>query len=731
MKTSLYKISLRSFFIDPLFYVSSVLTILFCAFRFFFVSKFFVSGIGSTDLRPFFSSIPYISIITVPLLALRLRTFLLDDSLPFSSFSRHISILLSAATVFLIPIFLIFAVPLSVYFFGDIDAGQIFLSFLGIVFFAFSAFSLAFFSFNLCKSSPAASILITSFLLAVVNFIHLLPLYSPAGNFLSFLCRTFSFSWHFDSFSKGIFDSRNAVYFFFSTLILILLSVSLEYKRISRKINRITVFLFSLILILLSFSFSKIYFRLDFSSSKQFSVSKVSKELIKNLSDTLRITYFRSKELKNLYPQVGDVSEYLTEFSSLSSNVTLTIQNADSEKLKALGIQGQQIRSSTENKTEYTTVFSTILLQYGEKSSIIPFVLSTQNLEYDFAQRLQTLATGKERLVYLFCGNGRNLDEDYMYVEPWLNSRGFRTVKIDEKNSSEILKNLTPQDFIAVFGSEKMNFEPEELLESALEKGTKAFVMTSQFNTSIEEEWKITKSKNDSFLPYLNSKGFALQNSLVEDISCYPLTMASGEGSNTEYVVVNYPLWLSLQGQSEAKQGVTLFWASPLELYGKAEPVLFTTNYAWLQESTDDNFGSESLFLTDPFKIPKSAKASGKTTARYVVGAKNENIVFIPDQFFLSSLMTGFISGENSIDFRNYDFFASQILKLQGENQLASLMEKSQRNTSLYKITEKDRFSSMKNLVLILNFVLLPILILCFGIFVGCTRFYRGKFYEK
>ncbi|MDY2842411.1 MAG: hypothetical protein SOT81_00265, partial [Treponema sp.] len=74
MKTSLYKISLRSFFIDPLFYVSSVLTILFCAFRFFFVSKFFVSGIGSTDLRPFFSSIPYISIITVPLLALRLRT---------------------------------------------------------------------------------------------------------------------------------------------------------------------------------------------------------------------------------------------------------------------------------------------------------------------------------------------------------------------------------------------------------------------------------------------------------------------------------------------------------------------------------------------------------------------------------------------------------------------------------------------------------------------------------
>ncbi len=730
MKTSLYKISLRSFFIDPFFYVSSILTILFCAFRFFFVSKFFVSGIGSTDLRPFFSSIPYISIITVPLLALRLRSFLLDDSLPFSSFSRHVSILLSATTVFLIPIFLLFAVPLSVSFFGDVDAGQIFFSFLGIVFFAFSAFSLAFFSFSLCKSSPAASILITSFLLAVVNFMHLLPLYSQTGNFLSFLCRIFSFSWHFDSFSKGIFDSRNAFYFLISAFILILLSVSLEYKRISRRINKITVFLFSLIFISLSFSFSKIYFRLDFSSSKQFSVSKVSRELIQNLSDTLRITYFRSKELKNLYPQVGDVSEYLAEFSALSPDITLTIQNADADKLRSLGVQGQQIRSSTENKTEYTTVFSTILLQYGEKSSIIPFVLSTQNLEYDFAQRLQTLVTGRERLVYLFCGNGRNLDKDYMYAEPWLNSRGFRTVKIDESNYYEILKNLNAQDSIAIFGSEKINFEQEELLESALEKGTKAFVMTSQFNTSIEEEWKITKSKNIRFLSYLNSKGFALQNSLAEDISCYPLTMASGEGSNAEYVVVNYPLWLSIQSQNEAKQGVTIFWASPLELYGKAEPILFTTNYAWLQESADETFSSESLFLTDPFKIPKSAKASGKTAAHYIVGAKNENIVFIPDQFFLSSLMTGFISEENSIDFRNYDFFVSQILKLQGENQLASLMEKSQRRSSLYKITEKEKFSSIKNRVLALNFILLPVLILIFGIFVACARFYKGEKYE-
>jgi hypothetical protein len=39
----LYKSALFSYLIDPLFYVSSLLTILFCAFRFFFGSKFFVN----------------------------------------------------------------------------------------------------------------------------------------------------------------------------------------------------------------------------------------------------------------------------------------------------------------------------------------------------------------------------------------------------------------------------------------------------------------------------------------------------------------------------------------------------------------------------------------------------------------------------------------------------------------------------------------------------------------
>ena len=730
-----YKVSLRSYFIEPLFYVSSIIMILFCAFRFFFVSKFFVAGIGSADLRPLFNSVPYISIIALPLLVFRLRNFILDNSVPLAPFLRSFSISLSAFTASFIPVLIVFIfVPVSIFFFGDLDFGQLFTGLFGIVLYLFCAVSLAALAFSFCKTSSALGILLSSVFLAATTFIHLLPLSLDLGDFLSFLCRLFSFSWHFDSFSKGILDSRSVFFFLCASFVLILLSSSCEYKRLSKKTDRLTLFLFLATLILLSASVSRLYFCLDFSSSKQFSVSKTSRKLLESLSEenssTLRITYFRSKELKNLYPQIGDVSEFLTEYSMVSPKVTLNIQKADSEKLKALGIQGQQIKSSNGAKTEYTTVFSAVLLQYGEKSSIIPFVLSTQTLEYDLSQRVQSLVTGKERTVYLLPGNGRSISESYVYVEPWLNSRGFRAVTVEKSNEKAIFENLSSDDVLAVFGSDKIDIETESLLESALDKGAKAFVMASPFSTTIEDEWKITKSQGNRFLSYLNSKGFAFKNALAEDISCFPLTMASGEGSNAEYVVINYPLWLSLQSQAEAKNGLTLFWTSPLDLYNGVEPVLFTTKYAWLQENAQAA-AAESLFLTDPFTIPKTAKAAGKTAAQYIVGAKNKNIILISDQFFLSSLMTGFISGENSIDFRNYDFFVSQILKLRGESELASLMEKSQAANSLYKITDAGEFNSKKNLSIFLSFIVPVAVILGFAFSTVIFRIKKVKKYEN
>ena len=93
------------------------------------------------------------------------------------------------------------------------------------------------------------------------------------------------------------------------------------------------------------------------------------------------------------------------------------------------------------------------------------------------------------------------------------------------------------------------------------------------------------------------------------------------------------------------------------------------------------------------------------------MAAKKGNISLVSDQFFVSSLMTGFISGESTGDFRNYDYLTKELLNLRGEEELSALMQKSAPITALYKITDASLFNSARKVTIALNFGILPLLI--------------------
>lgn len=721
---SLFKSSVYTLAIDPIFYLAAILTVLFCSFRFFFSGQFFIASAGSTDMGRLFQAVPYISTISVPLLIFRLRRHLFDDSLPFSPAKRQVSLVFSGFAAFFVPVFLLLSVPIFANSFGDVDAGQVASGFLGLLFYGFSASALCVFLFSLLSFSSAVPLLVSILVLAVFDFSHLLPLYFRVGDFFSRILRNFSFAWHFDSFGKGIFDSRNVFFFVFSSVFLIFLSVLVEYRRIGRRISLLPALLILLSIFFLSEGFSTLYFRADLTDSGKFSVSRTSERLCERLSSPLRLTYYRSKELQKLYPQSGDVAEYLLEFSRISPNITLSVEDADSERLSSLGVQGQQIRSSDGTKIEFVTVYSTIVLQYLEKQSVVPFVLSAEKLEYDLAQRISQIVSEDERRVLLVAGNGRSVEESYTYVSPWLSSRGFRPeiAGLDESLPSKI-DSLSGRDSIVVLGSDKLTFEQSSALSRAFSRKVPSFVATSQYSVPVEDEWRVSKSRGDTLVPVLNSFGFALGNALVEDVSCFPLTMQSGEGGTAEYATVNYPLWLSLLPQRSAPDGVTVFWASPILLYNDAETVLETTAHAWLQKESD----SESLpFLTNPFSIPKTAQASDAESGKFVVAATNGKLTLVSDQYFLDTLLTGFISSDSEADLRNFDFLASELLRLRGDEELAMMMEKSKKSTGLYKITDEEEFSAERKRTIFVIFVLIPILIASAFVLVTLKRHRTG-----
>ena len=200
---------------QPVVYLAAAVFTASCAFQFFLGGQFFVYGKGSTDLRFFFTVIPYISILTVPVLTMSLwdkNMLRFDESLPATEGQIVVAkwgAAFAAAVLMLVPGI---AVPFAVSLFGDIDTAQLVTGYLGIFLYDAAAVASGVF-FGVLVSGRVAAFLVSSLVLAVCTGIHVVPLYLNVPDLISGICSQISFAWHFDAAGKGIIDSRDVVFY--------------------------------------------------------------------------------------------------------------------------------------------------------------------------------------------------------------------------------------------------------------------------------------------------------------------------------------------------------------------------------------------------------------------------------------------------------------------------------------------------------------------------------------
>ena len=98
----------------------------------------------------------------------------------------------------------------------------------------------------------------------------------------------------------------------------------------------------------------------------------------------------------------------------------------------------------------------------------------------------------------------------------------------------------------------------------------------------------------------------------------------------------------------------------------------------------------------------------------------------IPDQYFVNSLMTGYIGGQNG-DYRNFEFLTTSLLKLNGEEELAELNSRGSRDSSLYKVTDSLSFVRYQLITYLILYVLIPLAILIFGVIYNVGKNRKNK----
>lgn len=215
------KRELSGYFATPVAYVFIIIFLLLTGFSTFFVGNFFERG--EADLYPFFSVHPWIYILLIPAISMRLwseerknGSIELLMTLPVSVFEAVLGKFLAAWAFTGLALVLNFPLWITVNYLGSPDNGVIFAGFLGSLLMAGG-----FLAIGACISATTKNQVIAFVLSLIVSLIFVLSGYGIVLDFFSGWAPTalihavssFSFLTHFDAISKGVIDMRDMLYF--------------------------------------------------------------------------------------------------------------------------------------------------------------------------------------------------------------------------------------------------------------------------------------------------------------------------------------------------------------------------------------------------------------------------------------------------------------------------------------------------------------------------------------
>lgn len=730
---------------SPSFVIISILFEVFVAINFFIRQQFF-TGSGTTDLILFFSSVPYICIIAIPALCYKGSFSIYDDFIPLTSFKRELAVFLTRLILYCLQLLLLLPAILLVNLFGSTDGGQIFTSFICLIFYGAAVISLCGF-IQTALSNKVSSLIISALVLGIFNSAHLFAVYVNLPSALTSLSRSLSFAWHFDAAGKGLLDTRDLLWLIGSSALFLFLSdtiIQIKKGRHFSKDLKLHHILLPLISLLIMLNGSRFYTRIDFSKNKTYSISKYSKALIDRIESPVKITYYRSSSIAKLYPQIRDVADFLTEYADQSPKISLIIKDPDKDSasrtmLENYGIASQQLRTVSGTSTEFLTVYSAIVIEQEGNAETIPFTMAANTLEYDLDGRIRHLISGQARNVNIIVGNGLNLTEDYSYIIPWLQSQGFicNPLYIDDPAFTNQLEAANGP--LLILGDSEINIDQAIAIEAYILSGRGGSLLAiSPYTADIENSWYITAAARTNLIEMTENWGLRFPAQITGDISSARITMYADDNNETQ--LLNYPLWPSLMAQQNAPLGMTLFWASPLEISSDDSHAFTVTPYLLSSPAAysidEDKASPEKLFETNPFLLNQQGKKDTTTYSTKILGAEiqgslpglynaatseNSHIIVIPDQYFVSTLMNGYIGGDTG-DYRNFEFLTNALLKLNGEEELAALQSRTSRDTSLYKVTDLVQLNTLRLVTFIILFVILPLLLIALGVILNVKR---------
>ena len=209
----------------------------------------------------------------------------------------------------------------------------------------------------------------------------------------------------------------------------------------------ITTILIVSILLVINLLSNEFHLRLDVTDERQYTLSKATKDILRDLEEPVTITAYFSKNLPpNIVKTRQDFQEMLVEYASLADGMLLYefIDPGQSEKMEqeamGKGIQPVLINVREKDQMKQQKAYLGAALSLGDRADVIPFMQPGTAMEYALSTAIKKISVTDKPVVGFLQGFGEPAIAEMMQLQNQL-SVLYQTTEVRLEND-EVPENV-------------------------------------------------------------------------------------------------------------------------------------------------------------------------------------------------------------------------------------------------------------------------------------------------
>ncbi len=429
---------LKTYFGSPLALIFLGAFLAVTLFVFFWVEGFFARNLA--DVRPLFTWMPVLILFLVAALTMRqwseeqrAATLEVLLTMPVRPVELVLGKFLAVMALVALALALTLFLPITVSLLGPLDWGPVVGGYLAALLLAAAYTAIGLFVSSR-TDNQIVSLILTALLGGIFYLVGTNGVTGLVGDTVGDILRGIGTGSRFESIERGVIDLRDLIYYLSLTGIFLTLNVlSLDSKRWSRgqrtAAYRRRVILTALLVVvnlalINAWLFPLGALRADLTASREYSLSPVTKDLVKNLDEPLLIRgYFSERTHPLLAPLVPGIRDLLREYEIVSDGKVEVeiVDPSENEELEAeanqiYGIRPSPFRISDRYEASIINSYFDILVRYGDQHVTLGFddlievqpratglpEVRLRNLEYDLTRSIKKVVYGFQTLDALF-----------------------------------------------------------------------------------------------------------------------------------------------------------------------------------------------------------------------------------------------------------------------------------------------------------------------------------------